>query len=114
METKAHREKNIPAGNRRIRYILSFAVLAGLLSVFLVWNICAGSVPISVEEIIKSILGQDIGDTAANILWRIRLPRALAAAILGGALGLAGYLLQTFFTILLPDLLCWEFHRGRS
>ena len=97
METKAHREKNISAGNRRIRYILSFAVLAGLLSVFLVWNICAGSVPISVEEIIKSILGQDIGDTAANILWRIRLPRALAAAILGGALGLAGYLLQTFF-----------------
>lgn len=97
METKAHREKNISAGNRRIRYILSFAVLAGLLSVFLVWNICAGSVPISVEEIIKSLLGQDIGDTAANILWRIRLPRALAAAILGGALGLAGYLLQTFF-----------------
>lgn len=97
METKAHREKNISAGNRRIRYILSFAVLAGLLSVFLVWNICAGSVPISVGEIIKSLLGQDIGDTAANILWRIRLPRALAAAILGGALGLAGYLLQTFF-----------------
>lgn len=97
METKAHREKNISAGNRRIRYILSFAVLAGLLSVFLVWNICAGSVPISVEEIIKSLLGQDIGDTAADILWRIRLPRALAAAILGGALGLAGYLLQTFF-----------------
>lgn len=97
METKAHREKNISAGNRRNRYILSFAVLAGLLSVFLVWNICAGSVPISVEEIIKSLLGQDIGDTAANILWRIRLPRALAAAILGGALGLAGYLLQTFF-----------------
>ena len=76
METKAHREKNISAGNRRIRYILSFAVLAGLLSVFLVWNICAGSVSISVEEIIKSLLGQDIGDTAANILWRIRLPRA--------------------------------------
>lgn len=97
METKAHREKNIFAGNRRIRYILSFAVLAGLLSVFLVWNICAGSVSISVEEIIKSLLGQDIGDTAANILWRIRLPRALAAMILGGALGLAGYLLQTFF-----------------
>lgn len=97
METKAHREKNISAGNRRIRYILSFAVLAGLLSVFLVWNICAGSVSISVEEIIKSLLGQDIGDTAANILWRIRLPRALAAMILGGALGLAGYLLQTFF-----------------
>lgn len=97
METKAHREKNISAGGRRLRYILSFAVLAGLLLVFLVWNICAGSVSISPDEIIKSLLGRDIGETAANILWRIRLPRALAAIILGGALGLAGYLLQTFF-----------------
>lgn len=97
METKAHREKNISAGSRRRRYILSFAVLAGLLLVFLVWNICAGSVSIFLDEIIKSLLGQDIGETAANILWRIRLPRALAAIILGGALGLAGYLLQTFF-----------------
>lgn len=97
METKAHREKNISAGGRRLRYILSFAVLAGLLLVFLVWNICAGSVSISPDEIIKSLLGRNIGETAANILWRIRLPRALAAIILGGALGLAGYLLQTFF-----------------
>ena len=97
METKAHREKNISAGSRRLRYILSVAVLAGLLLVFLVWNICAGSVSISLDEIIKSLLRQDIGETAANILWRIRLPRALAAIILGGALGLAGYLLQTFF-----------------
>ncbi|WP_418461746.1 FecCD family ABC transporter permease [Frisingicoccus sp.] len=97
METNAHREKNISAGGRRLRYILSFAVLAGLLLVFLVWNICAGSVSISPDEIIKSLLGRDIGETAANILWRIRLPRALAAIILGGALGLAGYLLQTFF-----------------
>ena len=97
METKAHREKNISAGGRRLRYILSFAVLAGLLLVFLVWNICAGSVSISPDEIIKSLLGRDIGETAAKSLWRIRLPRALAAIILGGALGLAGYLLQTFF-----------------
>lgn len=82
---------------REIRYILSFAILAGLLLIFLVWNICAGSVSISLEEITKSLLGQEIGDTAANILWKIRLPRALAAVILGGALALSGYLLQTFF-----------------
>ena len=69
METNAHREKNISAGGRRLRYILSFAVLAGLLLVFLVWNICAGSVSISPDEIIKSLLGRDIGETAANILW---------------------------------------------
>lgn len=88
---------NVTRRRREIRYILSFAILAGLLLIFLVWNICAGSVSISLEEIMKSLLGQEIGDTAANILWKIRLPRALAAVILGGALALSGYLLQTFF-----------------
>ena len=32
-----------------------------------------------------------------NIIWKIRLPRILMAAILGGALSLSGFLLQTFF-----------------
>lgn len=86
-------------GNRQrsIRYILSFGILFALLLLFLVWNISAGSVSVSYDEIIRSLLGQEIGETAANILWRIRMPRALAAVILGGALALSGYLLQTFF-----------------
>jgi iron complex transport system permease protein len=33
-----------------------------------------------------------------NIIWKIRLPRILTAALLGGALALAGFLLQTFFS----------------
>lgn len=32
-----------------------------------------------------------------NIIWKIRLPRILMAAILGGGLSLSGFLLQTFF-----------------
>ena len=32
-----------------------------------------------------------------NIIWKIRLPRILMAALLGGALSLSGFLLQTFF-----------------
>ena len=36
-------------------------------------------------------------DTALNIIWEIRLPRILAAIILGGALSVSGFLLQTFF-----------------
>jgi iron complex transport system permease protein len=34
---------------------------------------------------------------APGIIWGIRLPRVLAAAILGGALSVSGFLLQTFF-----------------
>ena len=33
-----------------------------------------------------------------NIIWKIRLPRVLMAGILGGALALSGFLLQTFFS----------------
>ena len=36
-------------------------------------------------------------DTYTDIVMNIRFPRALAAAVLGGGLALAGYLLQTFF-----------------
>ncbi len=68
-----------------------------LLIVLLMLNICVGSVHITIPEVIGSFTGADISDTARNILWQIRMPRALAAAILGGALALSGYLLQTFF-----------------
>lgn len=64
-------------------------VLFGIL------NICIGSVSIPVADIVASIQGKSVEN--ARILWDIRMPRMLAALILGGALGLAGYLLQTFF-----------------
>ena len=34
---------------------------------------------------------------AGSIVWQLRLPRAVMAALLGAALSAAGYLLQTFF-----------------
>lgn len=72
-------------------------MLAVLLLVLLGLNVCIGSVSVPFSDVLKNFAGQDIGETERNILMQIRLPRALAAAILGGALGLSGYLLQTFF-----------------
>ena len=46
---------------------------------------------------ITSLTGQAGNEAFARILWDIRLPRTVAVLILGGALALAGYLLQTFF-----------------
>ncbi len=69
-------------------------LLAGIL-VLLVFSVCIGSVTITLSDIGRSLCGKEIEN--ARILWDIRMPRALAAIILGGALGLAGYLLQTFF-----------------
>ena len=59
-------------------------------------NIILGSTDISLSEIAGILLGRSEGTSAAIIL-NIRLPRAVAALVLGGALALSGYLLQTFF-----------------
>lgn len=83
--------------NRKIRYLIAMILLGAGVVVFCVLNVCIGSVKISLSDIGKMILGQKISETARTIILDIRLPRALAAMILGGALALAGYLLQTFF-----------------
>lgn len=81
--------------SRKIRYIIAFLLLSISVLVFVAMNVCIGTVKISLEDIIASIGGGQINNS--RILWDIRMPRTMAALILGGALALAGYLLQTFF-----------------
>ena len=78
-----------------VRYAIGYGILAILLCVLLIWNLNAGSVNLSVEEILDILAGHNTENTA--IIWEIRLPRLLAAAMLGGALSVSGFLLQTFF-----------------
>lgn len=82
---------------RQGRYTAAFAILLVLVLVFLVLNVCIGSVNIPVTEIPKILFGNGADDVYTDIVMGIRFPRALAAAILGGGLALSGYLLQTFF-----------------
>ena len=81
--------------SRKIRYIIAFLLLSISVLVFVAMNVCIGTVKISLEDIIASIGGRQVNNS--RILWDIRMPRTMAALILGGALALAGYLLQTFF-----------------
>ena len=83
--------------NRTLRIWGGFLLLLLLLFTFLIWNIFAGSVSLSASEIWRILLGGDVGFTQSQIIVKIRLPRLLSALILGGALSLSGYLLQTFF-----------------
>lgn len=80
---------------RKIRYMVAFILLGVGVLVFLILNCCIGSVKIPMADIISAVKGNEIENS--RILWDIRLPRAFAAMILGGALALAGYLLQSFF-----------------
>ena len=81
--------------NRTLRVITAFLLLTAGIILFLILNVCIGTVSIPLKDIFSSIRGQEVLN--ARILWDIRMPRTLAALILGGALALAGYLLQTFF-----------------
>lgn len=83
--------------NKGRKYKVIFGVLLVLTVLLLFLNLSIGSVSVPFTEIVKSLTGKSRELTAENIVWQIRFPRALAAAVLGGALALSGYLLQTFF-----------------
>lgn len=82
---------------QHFRYWAAFGLLLLLLVFFIIWNINSGSIPITVKEIIEILFLGGGEETARNIVWEIRLPRILSAVILGGALSVSGFLLQTFF-----------------
>ena len=92
--TESFRHENL---RRRTRYITVFIVLAIAFFVIIVVNINSGNVHIPISRILEILLTKDGDSKEVDIIWRIRLPRILMAAMLGGALSLSGFLLQTFF-----------------
>ena len=84
-------------GTEKTGYALRFALLALLLLALALLNLLAGSASLTAREVFAALFGG--GEAlAAGIVRAIRLPRLLAALLLGGALSVAGYLLQTFFS----------------
>lgn len=96
------------------RYALSFGILGAALLFLVFLNINSGSVSLSPGEVLAILRAGNGEETAQRIVWEIRLPRILAAVLLGGALSVSGFLLQTFFQTLSPARLSWGFPRGRS
>ena len=82
---------------RRKRYIVGFLLLTAAVVILLLLNLGTGSVRVSPEEILSILLKGETAGTKAGIILDIRIPRLLAALILGGALAVSGFLLQTFF-----------------
>jgi iron complex transport system permease protein len=82
---------------RKYRYIIAFIFLIIAVLVLLALNICIGSVEIALSDVIRTLTGNAENENNIRIIWDIRLPRTVAVLILGGALALSGYLLQTFF-----------------
>lgn len=83
--------------NRNKRFIACFTGLVLLVLLLAGLNLAAGSIRLSWPEIFAALGGRADQEMASRILWNIRLPRLLAAGLLGGALSVSGFLLQTYF-----------------
>lgn len=88
------RERTIGDANKhRLLFVLFTAIL--LISVAV--NVTAGSISISFAELLHIISNYDLETTNGFIVWKIRMPRAVATVLGGGYLAVAGLLLQVFF-----------------
>ena len=73
------------------RQLIAGLIIASLLAVLAACFL--GSTPMGVSRVLAALLGQGTqGDT--TVIWQIRLPRALAAFVVGVALGTSGAALQ--------------------
>ncbi|MCD6305424.1 MAG: iron ABC transporter permease [Deltaproteobacteria bacterium] len=79
------------------KYFSLYIIFLVFLGFFLVLNIAVGSVNISFPDACKIIFQHITDSTNGAIIWKIRLPRALATALCGACLATAGLLLQVFF-----------------
>ncbi len=70
-------------------------ILLGLGLVLL--NLAIGSTELALPELLSALVRSERESMTARIVWNIRMPRLMAAALLGGALSVSGFLLQTFF-----------------
>lgn len=82
---------------RKLRYAAVFASLAAAIFLIIIININTGSVHIPAARILRILFTRTGEESEVSIIWKIRMPRIVTAAVLGGALALSGFLLQTFF-----------------
>ena len=90
----------------RISFALFIALLAFALIPLFLWGLFSGSVFLSPAKVIEGFVfltGRGGDETAAALLFRIRLPRLLLAALAGASLGTAGACFQGLFRNALAD-----------
>jgi iron complex transport system permease protein len=86
-----------------IRVRFCFPILAIALLFALALSLWAGSVQISFSEILDIFLGRSVSSTHSAVILKIRLPRALLAALVGASLGVSGGAFQAVLRNPLAD-----------
>ncbi|NLK09261.1 MAG: iron ABC transporter permease [Firmicutes bacterium] len=82
-------------GYRRyaVRKTLVLGLLACLILIMAVAALNAGAIKLNPYQVFRAVIGKGI-DTADIVIWRIRLPRILAAVVAGTGLAAAGCVMQ--------------------
>jgi iron complex transport system permease protein len=88
---------------RRPNTLAAMAILTGLLLVAIVVSAGVGAVHLSIKEVLRAVLHPRASGDASVILFRLRLPRVLAAALAGAGLSATGVLFQGLFRNPLAD-----------
>lgn len=85
----------MPAAYGRLlrRRWLTLAVLALLVGALVLISLTTGSSALTAGDLLEALLGRGTDQTRA-ILFRVRLPRTAAAAVVGAALALSGCVMQ--------------------
>ena len=84
---------------KRTGYTAGYLLLVFLLLLMAGLNLGLGSVSVPVGELWELLRGRETDPAAYHIIMDIRLPRLIAAGLLGGALSVSGLLLQVFFLV---------------
>src|SRR4029079_3009057 len=94
------------SAQRRRRVLLGLGVA---LPVVMLVAVSAGSVPLPLSGVLASLMhaigvgaGPALSPSSETILWVVRLPRVLLAAVVGGGLAVVGATLQSVFRNPLP------------
>jgi iron complex transport system permease protein len=79
----------------RPRVVVLCGTLALVLAAFAILLLSSGTLSFSPGEVLAVFTGQGENAKAERVILRIRLPRLLTAALVGGALGMAGSIFQS-------------------
>lgn len=82
--------------NRNNRRLLAIPVLLGLLAIIMLGALCIGTETLTPQRVLR-VLMHGHGSIEHTILTQLRLPRILLGVAVGGALSLAGVMLQGVF-----------------
>jgi len=87
-----------------MRYRAPFFVgLVAALVIVCLLGLSIGAMEIPLGDVWASLTGHPVDARYGNVLWQLRIPRVLLAILIGGALAVAGALLQGLFRNPLAD-----------